>query len=379
MNITLKTLTPIHIGSGTQYQGNAEYIYFEQEKVLVVVDEAKILDIIGTENIHIWVSYIENPEKQESFLDYLRVRIPNIKPSDIAKRILPLKVTKMPYFTNTLREQIHSGTGKAYIPGSSLKGAIRTVLFAQNIFQRYEKSGVPNDKLGSVHRFNNKFIIGDKQLQKDTFGNDPNSDWLRMLQIGDCYFSTGTSVAFAETLNERREYQYEVKQDVRQLIEYIPTGTSSDFQLMIPDNHIQLIQRKMPELFKSGVQQLNYSTLCKSIHQHALRLLQNEINFFKDANLPREMDGLLDFMKELHADASKFEADTCLLRLGFGSGYLNMTGNWVADLVHDDDMFDDIATAVRRTPRYNGLPLPKSRKVMFDGILPGFVKLQFSQ
>lgn len=379
MNIKLETISPVHIGSGTQLQGNAEYLYFEQEKAIVVADESKILDIIGVENIHIWVNYIENPESQNSFLDYLRKRRPNIQPEDVAERILPLKGKRAPYFTNTLREQIFTGTGKPYIPGSSIKGSVRTALFASGLFARYEKSGVPEDKLGTVHRFSNKFIINDKTLQQTLFGKDPNSDWMRMLRVGDCHFESGTTRAsFAETLNERKPYQYEIKNEVRQLIEYIPANSSTHFRFDIADEQIRLIKRKAPDLFVPGVDQLDYQKLCSLIHRHSLRLLKNEIQFFEDAqHLPAEVDGLMEFMQDLYADAQKYEDQTCLMRLGFGTGYLNMTGNWVADLVPDDAMFDDIATAVRRTPRYNGLALPKSRKIMFDGVLPGYVKLQF--
>lgn len=107
------------------------------------------------------------------------------------------------------------------------------------------------------------------------------------------------------------------------------------------------------------------------------KVLDNEIFFFEDTDLPAVADGLPDFLAELRRDAADLPDNACLLRLGFGTGYRNMTGDWVKDLVSGDNMYDDIATAVRRTTRYNGLPLPKSRKMMFDGILPGYVELTF--
>jgi CRISPR type III-A-associated RAMP protein Csm5 len=382
MKIKLETLSPIHIGSGTQYQGNAEYLYFEKEKVVVVADESKILEIIGTENIHIWVGYIEDRENKKNFLEYLRQRKPDIRPEDVARRIIPLKGSRAPYFTNTLREQMHGGMGQPYLPGSSIKGAIRTAIFSQTIISKYTGRGLGDRELNfrlvrtkvgtEVPDFN------DKNLQQEVFGRDPNSDWLRMLQVGDCYFPSGTYAAFAETLNEKGANQhYEIKGEVRQLIEYIPAEKSAEFQINIPATHRDLILRKDPQLFKNAVRQLNAAWLCKLIHEHSLRLLKSEIAFFEDADLPGEAEGLPDFMQELLTQAKAFPENTCLLRLGFGTGYRNMTGDWVKDLVHDDGLYDDIATATRRTPRYNGMPLPKSRKMMFDGVLPGYVKLTF--
>lgn len=377
--IIIETISPIHIGSGIQYQGNAEYLYFEQEKAVVVADEAKILDIIGTENIHIWVGYIEDRENKKNFLEYLRVRKPDIRPEDVSRRIIPLKGSRTPYFTNTLREQMHGGMGRPYLPGSSLKGSIRTALFADQLMKNYKERGVPEGKLGTVHKFSGKFNIQDKPLQQEVFGRDPNSDWLRMLQVGDCYFDTTTHAAFAEALNEKgADQRYEIKSEVGQLIEYIPAGKSAEFQIGIPKVHRELIMRKEPQLFPAAARQLDEAWLCKLLHQHALRLLQSEIAFFEDADLPAAVDRLPDFMQELYSDAKAFPENTCLLRLGFGTGYRNMTGDWVKELVHDDNLYDDIATATRRTSRYNGMPLPKSRKMMFDGVLPGYVKLTFN-
>lgn len=379
-NIRIETLSPIHVGSGTQYQGNAEYLYFEKEGVVVVAEEAKVLDIIGTENIHIWVGYIEDRENKKNFLEYLRQRKPNIRPEDVSRRIIPLKGNRAPYFTNTLREQIHGGMGVPYLPGSSLKGAIRTALFADNLMRNYKEQGVPESKLGTIHKFSGKFNIQDKILQQDVFGRDPNSDWLRMLQVGDCYFQNGTHAAFAETLNEKGANQrYEIKGEVRQLIEYIPAGKSAELQINIPGIHRDLILRKEPQLFKPAVRQLEYQWLCKLLQQHSLRLLRSEIAFFEEADLPDGAQGLTDFMQELASQAQTFPENVCLLRVGFGTGYRNMTGDWVKDLVHDDGLYDDIATATRRTSRYNGMPLPKSRKMMFDGVLPGYIKLTFNQ
>lgn len=381
MKIKLETLSPIHIGSGVQYQGNAEYLYFDREKVLVVADEEKILDIIGTENIHIWVGYIENRENRQSFLEYLRQRKPNIRPEDVAQRIIPLKGNQSPHFTNTLREQIHSGMGVPFIPGSSIKGAIRTSIFSQTIIPKYETRGLGDRDLNFrlIRRGNYEVPdFNDQNLQREVFGQNPNSDWMRMLQVGDCYFPNSTHAAFSETLNEKgANQQYEIKGEVRQLIEYIPAGRTAEFQINIPEAHRDLIMRKEPRLFASTARQLNYHWLCSVLQQHALRLLRNEIVFFKDADLPDDANGLQDFMKEMEADAKDFLQNVCLLRLGFGTGYRNMTGDWVKYLVQDNDLYDDVATATRRTSRYNKMPLPKSRKIMFDGVLPGYLKLTF--
>lgn len=376
MKVAIESISPIHIGSGIQYQGNSEYLYFEREKVLVVIDEAKILDIIGVENMHIWIEYIEDRQQKQNFLEYLRQRKPNISPSDVAARIIPLKGGRVPYFSNTLREQIHNGMGLPYIPGSSLKGAIRTALFTDELLRRYEMEGVSERKLGYYDSKENRTIFNDKVLQREIFGRDPNSDWLRLLQVGDCHFGAGsTCAAFSETLNERNWPNYEIKEEVKQLIEYLPKGSTSEFTLHIPEKLRDLIFKKMRELFNPISYKLNISSLFKIVHRHSLRLLKDEIAFFEEANLPNGKGELLSFLEEIRDEATGYAENECLLRLGFGTGYRNMTGDWVKKLVSDDSLYDEIGAFSRRTTRYNGMPLPKSRKIMFDGEFMGYVKL----
>ncbi|WP_282781284.1 type III-A CRISPR-associated RAMP protein Csm5 [Phaeodactylibacter xiamenensis] len=373
MKINLHALSPVHIGSGVEYQGNAEYLYFQDERVIVLADEQKVLTIIGEENIPIWINYIEG--RQEDFLNYLRQRKPDVKASDIGRRIIPLQGNQAPYFTNTLREQMHGGMGEAYIPGTSIKGAIRTAIFAKSLMDRYEKTGIKKEKLPIQYKMNNPFQVKDYLLQKEVFGKNPNSDWMRMLQVGDCYFSAGTHAAFAETLNEYNNQRYEIKHEVRQLIEFLPKGTSASFVMRVPDKHLERIHEFNPRLFPAATRELSLAGIFQTVNRHSLRLLDSELEFFEDADLPPEMAGLLDFLNFLRAEAAAYSENECLLRLGFGTGYRSMTGDWVKELVFDDDLYDDIATVTRRTARYNSFPLPKSRKIMFDGELPGFVKL----
>jgi len=371
MKINLRILSPVHVGSGVEFQGNAEYLYFDKERIIALADEQKVLKIIGKENIPIWINYIEG--REENFLDYLRQRKPDIQPSDIARRGISFQGNQAPYFSNNLREQIHGGIGKPYIPGSSLKGAIRTALFAVTLMNKYREKGIPEEKLGT--QFNKKLKINDKPLQQEVFGRNPNSDWLRMLQVGDCYFPSETHAGFAETLNEYNNQRYDIKHNVRQLIEYLPEGSEASFPMRIPEKHMERIHEKNPRLFSDSTRRLSLTGIFQTIQKHTLRLLDNEIEFFAEAELPPEAMELMDFLHAFRKEAAICSEHECLLRLGFGTGYRTMTGDWVKDLVFDDDLYDDIATVTRRTARYNSFPLPKSRKMMFDGVLPGFVKL----
>ena len=71
----------------------------------------------------------------------------------------------------------------------------------------------------------------------------------------------------------------------------------------------------------------------------------------------------------------------CVIRVGFGTGYLNMTGGWTQEQwrhipgVDYQKEMNDLAEGVRRNSRYNGMALPKSRKMALCGVPLGYLKL----
>ena len=137
-NVLIETLTPLHVGSGRILQSNTEYLYFDSSREISVIDETKILSIIGEENIDIWVNVIE---KNQNLLDYLRNRSPNLTPQETHRRIMRLRGNSNPaQGQNGIREHLFSGNGQALLAGSSLKGAIRTAFFNHVVFSNKVKA-----------------------------------------------------------------------------------------------------------------------------------------------------------------------------------------------------------------------------------------------
>jgi CRISPR-associated protein Csm5 len=373
MQINIKTVTPIHIGSGVELQGNAEFLYFEKEKVAAVLDQEKVLKLIGEQNIDKWVSFIEQRE-QGSFLQYLLQRKPDLQPNDVASRVVQFRGTRFPRPENPMREQIRSGMGRPYIPGSSLKGAIRTAILAAHLHKVYGTSGIEERMLGRFNQRANRFVFDSKVLESQTFGKDPNSDWMRLLSLGDCHFDTQTIMAWAEVLNQRGD-RYEMKNQVAQLAEFIPAKASGTSHLRIADEQRKLVERRDPGLFNGNQRQLELSWLLSLLNKHTVGLLESELGFFESAELPAEADALMEHLNELLDAAKALPPTSCMLRLGYGTGYRTMTGNWVKDLIKDDSLYFDIGNAMRRNTKYDGMDVPKSRKTMLGGRLMGFVTI----
>jgi CRISPR-associated protein Csm5 len=57
-NIKVETISPVHIGSGEELNKDIEFIT-DSNQMLGIIDERKVLGIIGEENINQWVNLIE--------------------------------------------------------------------------------------------------------------------------------------------------------------------------------------------------------------------------------------------------------------------------------------------------------------------------------
>jgi CRISPR type III-A-associated RAMP protein Csm5 len=377
----IETITPLHIGSGRTLQGNTEYLYFSESKTVSIIDERKILRIIGDENIDRWVNIIE---KGENLLDYLKQRSPTkyISPSQTDKRLLKVKGNSNPTNGKSgIREQQFSGNGQPILPGSSLKGAVRTAILNQVILKNPFYAQQLRDFKSIDFRGKPKFS-GNK-LEKKYFGGDANHDIFRLLRIGDTHFNQ-TECILAETLNEEGGDQ-KIKQSVQQHIECIPANQSALCGVQIPQDLIKQIENRPTELsqMKEIDSVKSIPIIFDQIKAHSKKHIEKEIKKYELLNLPNQADSYVETLKDINESYQNLSKNQCILRVGYGTGYLSMTGGWAEEQWKNIPNIDfkkeinDLATAVRNNDRYNGMALPKSRKIVLGGIPLGFVKLTF--
>lgn len=361
MNLNLTTLTPLHVGNGEEMQGNYETLYFREEGCVVVIDEKKVLEVIGEENISQWVACIE---KQESLLALLRQRKPDLQPTDVARRIVPVQVGGDPG-SKAIREQLHNGTGRVLLPGSSLKGAIRTVMWAATLFQRPTLVEEQRN-LGRSRR--DRFQFNDATLAKTVFGDDPSHDIFRLLQMGDAHFDQ-TACYKTEVVNLGWD-DWEIKHSITQWIEAIPADSATTVNL----RYNERLAKKGRDLFNSRAGKLRVEQLFPLINAHTLRLLDNEISYWRETeNSPLLLGTYVEDLEELRSQVQALRAEPggCILRLGWGIGFRSMTGDWHS-LMEERD-YDRLVQSLR--PKHDVyLTFPKTTRMVAGGKPLGFVK-----
>ncbi|MCS7074034.1 MAG: type III-A CRISPR-associated RAMP protein Csm5 [Bacteroidia bacterium] len=365
--ILLKTLTPVHVGCGVKLQEKTEYIRFGNQ--IAVLDDVKVLSIIGEENIPTWVSIIE---KKDNFLDYLKKRKPGIKASDVALRIIDNPLGH--YSGKEIFSQIHTGFGVPYIPGSSLKGAIRTAVFAT--LAKNNKELVKSEAKrqgGSLHK--------DDYLQKNLIGSDPNHDPFRLLKVGDIHFSK-TEFRELKVANLAKNEGWHFK--FSQFIECIPPDAESQFEIRFPEDTLRNTQNSCKTLLQTYMkdslpyQTLEAKQLFKMINNHTLQAMDLEkdelemayhkFEFSDDAyELMHEYRSKLLNLYEEIKDLQNSDKE-CILRLGFGTGYHSITGAWKKRVLGKEDLMED-------KHRFANI-YPKTRRLTAEGEPLGFLKLK---
>jgi len=374
----IEVLTPLHIGSGRTLRSNTEFLKFDD--VVSVIDDHKILNIIGEENIQNWVDIIS---KGGDLLDYLKKRSPSktIAPQQTDKRLLPI-VGKYLKPDNGLREHIFSGNGQPILPGSSLKGAIRTaVVNGLLVKQPFIANGALKSKVvGQTWKGDRTVKYG--KFEPQLMGKDPNHDSFRLVRIGDVHFNQ-TVCLLAQTLNQKLN-GLEIKEMVNQLVECIPVGSESLSGVSIPADLLKEINKR--PLIANGMKANNeindWDKIFKHINHFTKRQVDSELKKYNSASLPREALSYPEKLKEISGQIAKLTDTECIIRVGFGTGYLNMTGGWpieqwqktLTPIQYQTEM-EDLGTAVRKNSRYNSFALPKSRKIISGGVPMGFLKL----
>ncbi|MFA4907404.1 MAG: type III-A CRISPR-associated RAMP protein Csm5 [archaeon] len=353
-------LTPVHIGSG--FRKNRGIDYFTENNRTVVVDLDEICDSIANDRNA--VNDLANIDENHSIGDFiqkyqLRRQLKNL-------REFPIAVNSHDYL-----EFERNGMGVPYIPGSSLKGALRTV-FLRNILDQKPE---PERKmiLQLIQQERNPKYAANKLLSK-IFGPDPNHDLMRMVTVIDSPFKN-SDLALTESRVLSQEYRVwhwkpvnREQQDrpMRVYCEALRPGTSAEIILsfdmfLMKDVRSAILLRfpnKLPE---------NFQLLANQINQYSKSMLKNESEYFEQRNDERgELDQYLRTLSTLNRSFPN-DDKTIIMRLGWGSGWNSMTGDYLRTE-------PSLLLQVRDWYRLGrpGMQFPKSRKIGFENGKPAF-------
>jgi len=348
--LTIEVVTPVHVGGASEKRWIRHIDYFFRDRLIRVIDQQalfnRLVDIPANNHLtglDIYSDYLLSG-KSEKIETYLNKE--NIALEDIS--IQTFEYGDKEPEANEIRPVIRNGTGGAYIPGSSIKGAIRSVLFSY------------------LHRTTGKKGYSD-ELEKTLLGNFDTSI-MRYLHPGDATFSPGnTELVDVMLFNlKKRGDTWESILDDRPGFPLcaetfcpkatttfrldIASGLTSQYKKIEQTQSRPLLPTYWSDLFPED--QNPFVRLFELINKHSRAHLQRELKFFKKFNQAKHTNLVIDSIEKGLLPETE-STNSCLLRLSFGSGFHSITGDY---------RFEDHTSSVFYPDEKNLTYSPKTRQ-----------------
>ncbi|ACM61755.1 CRISPR-associated Csm5 family protein [Caldicellulosiruptor bescii] len=275
--------------------------------------------------------------------------------------------------------------GRFYIPGSSLKGAMRssmTKALSKNLLQFYE-SALSNayQKVLNRNRVDPKFVSRD--ADEKIFGT-PYESPFKYLRVSDSSFVGQESAGIFEikVLNicsnqpkwfSRNGNIDDPKQATAIVAEGLKPGVKLYGSIKVEKDLIEgnaAVKGLKEKLLASGLSSSPYEFVAQILNSVAKDYIQKEMTFYSKYNqkqIVSEYQRLLNILNSL--DKNKF-----LLQIGFSTGYLSKT----VGIFFNKSHFEKLSRVDTQSKIYPDI-FPKSRRLLFkDGqvwTVPGWIKV----
>ncbi|MEW6616521.1 MAG: type III-A CRISPR-associated RAMP protein Csm5 [Thermodesulfobacteriota bacterium] len=415
MKLQIKTLSPLHIGNGEKYNGLS---YVVSGRRVLFYDSTEILENITSQYSKRFMEWIEqksyeverlekqkrnekDDQKRKNVNRLLRdaqkklslreftenaIRDANIK-NRFSKNFLYAVEVKSQVYDNVDIDCFIKQNNEPYIPGTEIKGAIRTCvlynLLQKDIYWKWLKGEIESFKrkhendLRQVSDKKGKWVNDIKKKLVDSMGkleerlqakllrldnNDAKYDLLKLLHIGDTDLKSPSQSLFISDVEVRgtrplKSFQELCKKD--------QTFTCQGFKL---DNN-KVILDKLGFTDEQKWVSSDVKNLSQCCYDFSNRLIDEELAY---QQYPQKIKARLVAIKNQN------KPDSPVIRIGKNEGYLSLT---VGLLVKERDkaLYDKVLCHATKNTSYTG-NFPKTRRIVNlengDVDTCGWVKLQ---
>jgi CRISPR-associated protein Csm5 len=371
-------MTPVHVGSGARlnhFDGCYEAGRWWR------IDLDRVLEHNGNAQ----ALAEEMRERGFRWADWLRRN--GLRPAEVSSYSVECRMDPREL---EIRETVKDVQQRPYLPGSSLKGALRTALLSWLLDQSDDARQGLTDfllrEIRSERKPEPRFLA--RALEEELFGREPNTDVLRALHVTDSAPCAGEELLLSEattySLNgEKLAPKKEPGADFRSFAECLrPRAT---LQTSLGRDQFLFTRDARRQLKFNESQETALKTLPNICNDFASDLLLRERDFYDDHSL-KQLDDECERLEKLIDD---LPPGAFLLNLGWGGGWESKT---VGDIVYGllgKDSFVDLRRRFRlgKHPNkplepYLKMYFPHSRQLatVNGQVLPfGWVKLEVSR
>ncbi len=381
----LEILTPVQTGSGINLSKDLDYI--GQNGKPFVVDQSRTFEAIAAGNTAL-----------DSVLSGCRLGdLVSLAGQRIGYELTPLSGQST--VPEQIREQLKDAFLRPYIPGTALKGAIRTVLFA-SVLRELPVSAYAHllPKWNPERRQASAAAkMAAQKLAQNLFGKDPNNrgkdsyhDLLRALHVGDALFAQD-DLRLADIRFFNLKQMPATDQACWRNMKWTPqtetpknVGAWQDafgvYSEMLAPQSLAPVTLQWDGFLLSNLKwhsdnpipnllPRDFKELRARINGHAIHRLDGEIAFYKEYGQLKPLEECQRIQRIIDA-----EPDAAYLQLSWGSGWCGMTGDWLTN-----ESKETMRGLYREMRGRDGMPFPKTRRLAVSNGSPclplGWIRL----
>lgn len=350
VKLGLEIITPTQSGSGAELFKELDYI--ERNQMAFIVDQQASFQAIASGNLALDAQLLAG----NRLSDWV-----NAAGQDFGYRLPWLGSTaKVP---EKFREQLKDAMNRPYLPGSAIKGAIRTALVAEWL------RSVPSNSFAHLLPQKDKFgkapskQRAGKKLMDEITGKDAKQDIFRSFKVKDTLFANSDlRLADIRWLNETRwrsmsqRRSFEGWQQADGIYAEVLQPEALGLLALQWDGFLLSdINTWQQAGTVSAIAPKDFDDLRQRLNQHAEYRLQREINFYKEQGKPAPEQECKRILHQLKTDQQ-----SAYLQISWGSGWRGMTGDWASD--EQVKTFRELFNLGR-----TGKPFPKTRRLVVSG------------
>ena len=348
VHLKLRTVSPIHVGAAQEKHLTRGVDYLVKDDRIYFLDEKKIVKDF---DLHRYVTALSNRD-----LDKL------LRPKGIEKYAHTVASVSGEVGADIKKHIIDPLSSQLYTPGTSLKGALRSVLYNRSKAPYHRNE---TDTFGRIDEDPFRYLqVGDSRFSESKFYN---SKTFNLIKDGSSFYGgwknslsrrNGPPSSSTQFKSSGFTFPYEcisvgAMADVRIVMNASGYRTAINKILRIKGKE-QAAVKSVP-VVKESLDDL--STFLKYIQDCSAQYITSEIKFFEKYS-NAETDSIIKVYKELEI----LNQQAPLLRLGQGSGFHSITGNYIHPTDHSIDGLD------KSRGQKNRKDSAKSRKFVFEKV-----------
>lgn len=323
VSLQLKALSPIHVGAAGEKLLIENIDFFWEDGALYIFDQKKLLRLL------LEAEALPRFEKmlRDGHFDKIRQFLED---QDIGLEEVAQKIIKIKDVATEIRPQIRDGMGRPYLPGSSIKGALRSAIFEH----LYRQNDVQKPQPAKDVRTGQNFPLRGEDYDKAIVENFDRSI-TRYIRPGDVYFDQTTiaNISLFNLYNDKGQWESDYK-DFMVSAEVFPAGATGTLQLALSTGLFDLYKNhyrsdRLPRHFEKALDlQKPVDFLLSLINQHTARHIEREIEFFQKFSQADDTEFIIVNLEAILGKIRANDGKSAVLRLSYGSGFHGITGDW---------------------------------------------------